>query len=119
MAHAEAGNPLSGTTAMNVPTQASSSSRNVGNQIDRRRAKLDALQAAQAHPLQYRFDADNSAADLAGAWGELPAGARTQERVTVAGRLILVRRHGGLTFGVVRDRTGTIQVFVDRRAVGD
>src|SRR6202012_2263712 len=26
---------------------------------------------------------------------------------------------GGLTFGVGRDRTGTIQVFVDRRAVGE
>jgi lysyl-tRNA synthetase, class II len=119
MANAEAGNPLSGTTAMNVPSQPSGSSRNVGNQIDRRRAKLDALQADAAHPLQYRFDADHSAADLAGAWGELPAGSRTQERVSVAGRLMLVRRHGGLTFGVVRDRTGTIQIFVDRGAVGD
>ncbi|HEX4016979.1 MAG TPA: lysine--tRNA ligase [Frankiaceae bacterium] len=119
MADAEVGNPLSGTTALNVPSQAADSSRNVADQIDRRRAKLDALQADVAHPLQYRFDADHSAADLAGSWGDLAAGSKTEERVSVAGRLMLVRRHGGLTFGVVRDRTGTIQVFVDRRAVGD
>ena len=98
---------------------AAGSSRNVGSQIDRRRAKLDALQADEAHPLQYRFDADHSAADLAGSWADLPAGSRTEERVSVAGRLMLVRRHGGLIFGVVRDRTGTIQIFVDRRAVGE
>ncbi len=104
---------------MNVPAQESVSSRNVGNQIDRRRAKLDALQADEAHPLQYRFDADHSAADITGTWGDLPAGSRTEERVRVAGRLMLVRRHGGLTFGVVRDRTGTVQIFVDRRAVGE
>ncbi len=119
MAHTEAGNPLSGTSAINVPEPAAGSSRNVGSQIDRRRAKLDALQADDAHPLQYRFDADHSAADLAGSWADLPAGSRTGERVSVAGRLMLVRRHGGLIFGVVRDRTGTIQVFVDRRAVGE
>jgi lysyl-tRNA synthetase, class II len=86
--------------------------------MDRRRAKLDTLQADETHPLQYRFDADHSAADLMGSWSELPAGTKTDERVSVAGRLVLVRRHGGLTFGVLRDRTGTIQLFVDRRTVG-
>ena len=74
--------------------------RNAGSQIDRRRAKLERCRLTLTHPLQYRFDADHSAADLAGSCGDLAAGARTEERVSVAGRLILVRRHGGLTFGV-------------------
>lgn len=38
--------------------------------------------------------------------------------MSVAGRLILVRNHGGLTFGVLQDRAGTIQLFVDRSAIG-
>ncbi len=93
--------------------------RDAGSQLDRRRAKLDALHADAEHPLQYRFDADHSAADLAGSYGELAAGARTEDRVSVAGRLNLIRRHGGLTFGVIRDRTGALQIFVDRAAVGE
>jgi lysyl-tRNA synthetase class 2 len=119
MAPPEGRNPPSRSPAENVPAQPSNSSRNVGSQIDRRRAKLDALQADADHPLQYRFDADHSAAELAGSWGELATGQRTHERVSVAGRLNLIRRHGGLAFGVVRDRTGTIQIFVDRAAVGE
>src|ERR1700749_3178886 len=114
MASAEAEDPDSSGSAVNAPSTQSPSSRNVGSQIDRRRAKLDALHAAADHALQYRFDADHSAADLSGSWAELPAVSRTEERVAVAGRLILVRRHGGLTFGVIRDLTGIIQIFVDR-----
>jgi lysyl-tRNA synthetase class 2 len=38
---------------------------------------------------------------------------RTEERVTVAGRVILQRRFGKLAFVVVRDRTGEIQLVLN------
>jgi lysyl-tRNA synthetase, class II len=38
---------------------------------------------------------------------------RTEERVTVAGRVVLQRRFGKLTFLVIRDRTGDLQLVVN------
>ncbi len=43
----------------------------------------------------------------------------TTERVRVAGRLELIRRQGGLSFGRLRDRTGALQLFVDAHECGD
>ena len=43
----------------------------------------------------------------------LAAGERSPETVSVAGRLMLIRRHGGLIFAVLHDRSGQIQLFVD------
>ena len=42
----------------------------------------------------------------------------TDERVSLAGRLALVRRQGGLTFAQLRDRTGAVQLFVDTEVLG-
>ena len=84
----------------------------------RRRAKLEEIQADEDRRLRYRFEVDHSAEDIAKAWADVPVG-RTDARVRCAGRLVLMRRHGGLTFGVLRDRTGTVQLFVDRTAIGE
>ena len=44
--------------------------------------------------------------------GELPPDTRTEDRVSVAGRVVLARRFGKLAFLVVRDRTGDIQLVL-------
>jgi lysyl-tRNA synthetase len=49
----------------------------------------------------------------------LPADADTGEQVRVAGRLMLIRRHGGLVFGALHDQSGGIQVLADRSVLGD
>ncbi len=67
----------------------------------------------------YRFDVTHSAADLHTRFGTLEPGAETGERVTVAGRLMNIRRMGKLSFGVLQDVSGRIQLFVDRRTLGE
>ncbi|AYG03758.1 lysine--tRNA ligase [Gryllotalpicola protaetiae] len=67
----------------------------------------------------YRFDVDRHAADIAAEWGTLAPGERGTAPVSCAGRLMLVRHHGGLIFAVLQDRTARMQLFVDRAAVGD
>ncbi len=86
---------------------------------DRRVAKLEARRAGGADPYPFRYDRTHTAADLRAKYGELTAGTETDDRANVAGRLILIRRQGKLTFATLRDRTGDIQLFVSRAVVGE
>src|SRR5215207_10298839 len=67
----------------------------------------------------YRWDVDTTAQAIHEAHADLPEGADTNDQVSLAGRLKFVRRQGGLTFAVLQDRTGDVQLFVDKRTIGD
>ncbi len=86
---------------------------------ERRLAKLDALRARGVEPYPVRFDRDATAASLRTRHGELPAGSSTGEHAGVAGRVMGLRRHGGLEFADLMDETGTIQLLVRRDEVGE
>jgi lysyl-tRNA synthetase class 2 len=81
--------------------------------------KLAALRDHGVNPYPYRFDRTHAAEDLHAAHDGLAPGTETEERVAVAGRLMLIRRQGRLTFATMRDRTGDLQLFVSRAVVGD
>jgi lysyl-tRNA synthetase len=66
----------------------------------------------------YRYPTDHSVAQIRAAHGDLPPDQVTSDLVRIAGRLTLIRRQGGLTFAVLRDRTGDLQLFVDTAVVG-
>jgi lysyl-tRNA synthetase class 2 len=85
----------------------------------RRLAKLEALRAAGVDPHPVRFERDHTTADLHARYGGLDAGAETDDVVRVAGRLLLIRRQGKLTFATLRDGSGTVQLFVSRAVIGD
>ena len=84
-----------------------------------RLAKLDRLRAAKVEPYPYRFDRTHSIAEVRNEFAELEPGAETSARVSVAGRVLLIRRQGKLLFATMRDRTGSIQLFVSKSVVGD
>ncbi|HJQ91604.1 MAG TPA: lysine--tRNA ligase [Acidimicrobiia bacterium] len=67
----------------------------------------------------HRYERSHLAAELHETFADLPAGSETDDRVTVAGRLMLHRSFGKLQFGTLQDETGTIQLFVDRSTIGD
>jgi lysyl-tRNA synthetase class 2 len=85
---------------------------------ERRLAKLDALRERGVEPYPVRFDRDATAAELRARHGELAAGTSTGEQARVAGRVMGMRRHGGLDFADLMDETGTIQLLVRRDEVG-
>ncbi len=97
---------------------------------------LDDADALDAHPLtrerlaKYRAHMDNggfpysfsrthTAGELHERFDGLEPGTETDEVVTVAGRLMNTRVMGKLVFAVLSDVTGTIQLFVDKRTLGD
>ncbi len=82
-----------------------------------RLAKHEATLADEGYP--YRFDRSKYAAELHEAFGSLEPGTETEDRADVAGRLMAMRRMGKLIFAVLQDTTGKIQLFVDKRTLGD
>lgn len=82
--------------------------------IAARREKHD----AQTTRYPYRFDRTDLASDLVERFGDLEPAEETEQRVTVAGRLMLSRSFGRLQFGTLKDVSGTIQLFVDSGTAG-
>jgi len=84
-----------------------------------RLAKLDAVRARGDDPYPPAFERSATASELADEFGALPPGSSTGRDVSVAGRLVNIRRLGKLSFGVLQDGTGRVQLFVDRSTMGD
>lgn len=84
-----------------------------------RRAKLERLRRRGLEPFALRFDRDALAAELHERYGGLDPGAESGDVVRVAGRLVGLRRHGQLSFGVLRDVSGEVQLFLSEEALGE
>lgn len=85
--------------------------------IDARRAKHQAVVAGGGYPS--RYTRTDMAADLHQRHADLVPAAETDDRVSVAGRLMLHRSFGKLQFGTLADWSGTIQLFVDQGTAGE
>ncbi len=88
--------------------------RVVARQRARRLAKLDALRARGIDPYPPRYDADHTVAAVRELADPLAPGAASGHEVRVAGRIVGIRRHGGLVFLDLRDRTARIQLMASR-----
>ncbi|MFQ5555721.1 MAG: lysine--tRNA ligase [Acidimicrobiia bacterium] len=82
-----------------------------------RLAKHQTALEADAYPYSFRRTA--LAADLAATHASLAPGAEADVTAVVAGRMVTMREMGKLVFAVIRDGSGTIQLFVDRSVLGD
>jgi lysyl-tRNA synthetase len=89
------------------------------DQRTHRLAKVEAMRAAGRDPYPVRFDRTTTAGALHRAQPDLEPGTETDEAVKVAGRIVLLRKQGKLTFATLQDRDGTIQLFVDRSVLGE
>ncbi|MEM9041606.1 MAG: lysine--tRNA ligase [Actinomycetota bacterium] len=80
---------------------------------------MDELRDAGEQPYPYRFDRTHTLAELRTGWGALEPGVETDDQVSVAGRLMLLRDSGKLVFATIHDRSGEVQLFVSKAVVGD
>ena len=85
----------------------------------RRSAQIDEIRASGAEPYPYRFDRTDSLAEVRARHSDLEAGSETEDRVSVAGRIMLARDSGKLIFLTIRDRSDEIQLFVSKAVIGD
>jgi lysyl-tRNA synthetase, class II len=85
-----------------------------------RRQKADRLRARGVDPFARGFEGPVEAlAELRERFAELPAGTETDTEVRVAGRIVLLRKQGKLSFATLRDRTGDLQLFLTPDGMGD
>lgn len=84
-----------------------------------RLGKIEALRAGGAEPYPYRFDRTHTLDEVRAAAGELGPGTETDQRVAVAGRILLKRAAGKLQFANIADRSGSLQLFVSKAVIGD
>ncbi len=85
----------------------------------RRLDKVAALREAGIEPYPLGHKPSVRAGDLHERFGHLEPGTETGEQVQVAGRLMNTRELGKLMFGVLQDLSGRIQLFVDRKTLGE
>ncbi|MBK5110246.1 MAG: lysine--tRNA ligase [Thermoleophilia bacterium] len=79
-----------------------------------RLAKLDRLRERGIPPYPPGFSRDHTVAEVAVQAGEPAPDTITATTVRIAGRLMLIRNHGGVIFATLRDQSGTIQVAFER-----
>jgi lysyl-tRNA synthetase class 2 len=84
-----------------------------------RRESLERLRDTGIEPFAIGFDVNTHAADLLAEFEDrLENEEESDRRASVAGRVVLARRHGKLTFLVIRDRTGDLQLFCEEATLG-
>ncbi|WP_438484531.1 bifunctional lysylphosphatidylglycerol synthetase/lysine--tRNA ligase LysX [Streptomyces sp. S186] len=88
-------------------------------QVRVRHRKLERLREAGTDPYPVGVQRTHTLGQVREEHRELAAGERTGKTVTVAGRVLLVRDHGGVLFAVVRDWSGDLQIALTRDAGGE
>lgn len=86
------------------------------DEVEVRRQKLRALRDAgvSAYPSKVR-----RSATIGGTHANFDEWAASGERVTLAGRVMTTRLHGGLLFADLKDATGRIQILLKSDVLGD
>ncbi|MDR3240624.1 MAG: lysine--tRNA ligase [Lactobacillaceae bacterium] len=93
----------------------------LNDQMLARREKMTELSEQGLDPFGHRFERTHHAAELHTDYDdktleELEAANIT---VTIAGRMMTKRRSGKITFANIKDRSGSIQIFVQKPVVGE
>ncbi|UCG53315.1 MAG: lysine--tRNA ligase [Candidatus Latescibacterota bacterium] len=78
--------------------------------------KLEGLRSAGINPYPYRFEVSHKIDELITTEAALT---EAKTMLSIAGRIMALRGHGATTFGHLEDRTGRLQFYVRRDAVGD
>ncbi|MFC4907161.1 bifunctional lysylphosphatidylglycerol synthetase/lysine--tRNA ligase LysX [Actinomadura gamaensis] len=92
--------------------------RRLSEQERVRHDKLERIGAAGVEAYPLGFERTALAADVRAGFGDLAPHTRTHETVSVAGRIMLERDHGGLVFARLRDESGDIQIMLAAHILG-
>ncbi|MDQ2700037.1 MAG: OB-fold nucleic acid binding domain-containing protein, partial [Actinomycetota bacterium] len=84
-----------------------------------RLAKLDGLRDRGINPYPASFRRDHTVAEVVERYSGLSPDAETGASVKIAGRLMLLRNHGGVVFAELRDQSGDVQVAFEKERLDE
>jgi len=91
------------------------SQKSLQEQREQRLRNLESLSERGFESYPHRYRSSHSAAELHRARSEITAGEEfPEERVVIAGRAMLLRRMGKVTFATLQDASGRIQAYFQR-----
>lgn len=80
--------------------------------------KLEAIKSLGFNPYTYTYNQTHHAKDLLEKYSHLKAEEKTNDSVSIAGRILLLRRMGKASFVNIQDKTGRIQAYIREDDVG-
>ena len=86
-----------------------------------RREKADNIRKMGLDPFGQRFDVTDKAADIKEKFMDIPRDEfeNREDYVTVAGRIMFIRKMGKASFFAIQDKTGKIQVYISINDIGE
>lgn len=87
--------------------------------VSERLKKLDELKKEGINPYPQNFEIRSKAAELHENHKKLEKGKKSKVKTSVAGRVMAFRDFGKISFGVLRDSTGEIQVTLQKGETPD
>lgn len=86
----------------------------------RRREKINEYRALGIDPFGHKFDVDSTASQLKNDFSHLQSEEIDETReVSIAGRIVLLRKMGKASFFTLKDKTGKIQCYIRQDVVGE
>lgn len=82
--------------------------------IQRRYEELEQLKSKGIEPFAYSFDVDSDSQSIKDNYNE-----DEQKDVSIAGRIMTIRRMGKASFAHIQDHTGRIQIYLKKDEIGD
>src|SRR5437764_11057480 len=82
-----------------------------------RRETVERLRDRGVDPYALSFAKDADAADVRAEFDGIESDAATGAIRSLAGRIVFLRRHGGIAFAQLRDRSGDLQLFFSQDAM--
>lgn len=87
-----------------------------GSEREERLKKLEALKSAGINPYPAKTKRDHSIAQI---FSDIDNLEKSQEKLTIAGRLRGIRGHGNLSFAHLEDASGRLQLAFSKKELGD
>ena len=87
--------------------------------ISQRKQKLEELRKLGVDPYPYNFLATHAISQIREKYGALKAEEKTEETVSLAGRIMSLRRMGKASFAHIKDETGKLQIYIREDVLGE